>query len=248
MYKCSPCNYCVDPLAFWRGCRFRTGHPTEPPEAHPHTRLDVAPTTIELVWSSISFEALLRNKSFRTDRMDAPFPTDVQEFDSDDRISFSKLDKKFIAVHDDGTEFEFDTELKKWVPTEEDLLEDNAHEYGGQNSVPSAEEDSSMKKRKHDVDNGAAVSPPLQIPYGLTHWGICWWMCSCYALHSGGLKCLLSIEQWSPKASAPSEEAKASSPTEAKHCCLCNWTSSRCDCLRSSRRILTQSRRHSRGD
>ncbi|OAA73526.1 Nucleotide-binding, alpha-beta plait [Cordyceps fumosorosea ARSEF 2679] len=44
--------------------------------------------------------------------MDAPFPTEVQEFDGDDRISFSKLDSKFIAVRDDGAEFEFDAERR----------------------------------------------------------------------------------------------------------------------------------------
>ena len=47
------------------------------------------------------------------------FPTDIQEFDGDDRISFSRLDNKFIAVQDDGTELEFDSELKRWVPAEE---------------------------------------------------------------------------------------------------------------------------------
>ncbi|KAG5949992.1 hypothetical protein E4U53_005576, partial [Claviceps sorghi] len=56
--------------------------------------------------------------------MDLTFPTDVQEFDADDRISFSRLDNKFIAVHDDGTEYEFDPEWKRWVPTEEEPLED----------------------------------------------------------------------------------------------------------------------------
>ncbi|KAL6886578.1 hypothetical protein HDV57DRAFT_515680 [Trichoderma longibrachiatum] len=85
--------------------------------------------------------------------MDVPFPTDVREFDSDERISFSKLDNKFIAVHDDGTEFEFDAELKKWVPTEEEPLDedlDDLREYSG---TP-AGGDALQKKRKHEEENG----------------------------------------------------------------------------------------------
>lgn len=45
------------------------------------------------------------------------FPQDPTEFDSDPRISFSKLDDKFILEADDGQEFEYDTVLKRWIPT-----------------------------------------------------------------------------------------------------------------------------------
>ena len=48
------------------------------------------------------------------------FPTDISEFDSDERISFSRLDNKYIAVQDDGTEFEFDQGLKRWIPLADD--------------------------------------------------------------------------------------------------------------------------------
>lgn len=45
------------------------------------------------------------------------FPTDPAEFENDDRISFSRLDNKYIAVQEsDGTEFEFDAQLKRWIP------------------------------------------------------------------------------------------------------------------------------------
>jgi hypothetical protein len=47
---------------------------------------------------------------------DAPaFPQDPAEFDSDPRISWSKLDEKFILETEDGQEFEYDTGLKRWV-------------------------------------------------------------------------------------------------------------------------------------
>ena len=60
------------------------------------------------------------------------FPTDPSEFDSDDRISFSRLDNKFIAVQDDGTEFEFDNQLKRWIPTlDEELIRQQQSAYGG---------------------------------------------------------------------------------------------------------------------
>ena len=44
------------------------------------------------------------------------FPKHVEEFDADPRISFSKLDNKFILETDDGQEYEYDDKLKRWVP------------------------------------------------------------------------------------------------------------------------------------
>lgn len=47
---------------------------------------------------------------------DAPaFPQDPAEFDSDPRISWSRLDDKFILETEDGQEFEYDSGLKRWV-------------------------------------------------------------------------------------------------------------------------------------
>lgn len=45
------------------------------------------------------------------------FPTDPADFDSDPRISFSKLDNKFILETEDGQEYGYDTALKRWVQT-----------------------------------------------------------------------------------------------------------------------------------
>lgn len=99
--------------------------------------------------------------------MDVPFPTDVQEFDSDERISFSKLDNKFIAVHDDGTEFEFDAELKKWVPAEEDPLDDELDELGEYGGTP-ADDEASNKKRKLGGENGDAVSCETSLMFAVS--------------------------------------------------------------------------------
>lgn len=79
--------------------------------------------------------------------MALPFPTNVQEFDADDRISFSKLDNKFIAVHDDGSEFEFDHNTKRWIATDD--LDDDAHEYGGERSSATPVDDAASRKRKN---------------------------------------------------------------------------------------------------
>jgi len=45
------------------------------------------------------------------------FPQSPSEFDSDPRISFSKLDNKFILETDEGAEYEYDNVLKRWIPS-----------------------------------------------------------------------------------------------------------------------------------
>lgn len=44
------------------------------------------------------------------------FPQNPEEFDADPRVSFSKLDNKFILEIDEDHEFEYDDALKRWVP------------------------------------------------------------------------------------------------------------------------------------
>lgn len=53
----------------------------------------------------------------KTSIMANPFPKTIDEFDSDSRVSFSKLDNKYILENDDGSEWEFDTNLSKWIPS-----------------------------------------------------------------------------------------------------------------------------------
>ncbi|KAL4892189.1 hypothetical protein BDV59DRAFT_180266 [Aspergillus ambiguus] len=58
------------------------------------------------------------------------FPQDPSEFDSDPRISFSKLDDQFILETEDGQEFRYDTVLKRWILTvDEDLLQKQQEAY-----------------------------------------------------------------------------------------------------------------------
>jgi hypothetical protein len=43
-------------------------------------------------------------------------PQDPTEFDADPRVSWSRLDNKFILETEEGNEFEWDTALKRWIP------------------------------------------------------------------------------------------------------------------------------------
>lgn len=87
------------------------------------------------------------------------FPTDPAQFDADDRISFSKLDNKYIAVQDDGTELEFDSSLKRWIPitdeADEALIEQQQLGYMAGGPDDSSSSSAQGKKRKQDhSDNG----------------------------------------------------------------------------------------------
>lgn len=44
------------------------------------------------------------------------FPQSPSAFDADPRVSFSRLDDKFILETDEGNEYEWDSDLKRWVP------------------------------------------------------------------------------------------------------------------------------------
>ena len=89
----------------------------------------------------------------------ASFPSNPQDFDADDRISFSKLDNKFILVQDDGTEFEFDDALKRWIPViDEALLEEQGMAYKVSGVDENEAVDAKKKKRKKEYVNGEDVS------------------------------------------------------------------------------------------
>jgi len=83
------------------------------------------------------------------------FPTNPEEFDQDDRISYSKLDNKYIAVQDDGAEYEFDEGLKRWIPIiDEALIEEQQKGYMMPN--PAADDGQGPaqgKKRKLDSND-----------------------------------------------------------------------------------------------
>ncbi|KAK1754969.1 hypothetical protein QBC47DRAFT_382323 [Echria macrotheca] len=82
------------------------------------------------------------------------FPTNPDEFDKDERISFSKVDNKYIAVQEDGTEYEFDNGLRRWIPMiDEALIEEQQRGYFNPDAAGSDDNTSSNppqgKKRKN---------------------------------------------------------------------------------------------------
>ncbi|CAG8955421.1 hypothetical protein HYFRA_00010285 [Hymenoscyphus fraxineus] len=83
------------------------------------------------------------------------FPTDPSEFDSDDRISFSKLDNKFLLVVSDGTEYEFDDAIKRWIPVvDEALLEQQQKAYQVAGVDENEPVEAMKRKRKKEYVNG----------------------------------------------------------------------------------------------
>jgi hypothetical protein len=44
------------------------------------------------------------------------FPQSPSAFDDDQRISFSKVDEKYLLETDEGNEYEWDSALRRWVP------------------------------------------------------------------------------------------------------------------------------------
>lgn len=87
------------------------------------------------------------------------FPNNPEDFDADDRISFSKLDNKFVLVQEDGTEFEFDDALKRWVSTvDEALLEEQQKAYRVSGVDENEPVEAIKKKRKKEYINGEDVS------------------------------------------------------------------------------------------
>lgn len=91
------------------------------------------------------------------------FPTDPAQFENDDRISFSKLDNKYIAVQEsDGTEFEFDAELKRWIPLadededEEALIQMQQSAYGGASPASNAQSRNEKKRKQDDLEVSCA--------------------------------------------------------------------------------------------
>jgi HIV Tat-specific factor 1 len=92
------------------------------------------------------------------------FPTDPEAFDSDERISFSKLDNKYIAVQDDGTEYEFDRELRRWVPIiDEELIQQQQSGYFSNNAESGESSHGQKRKNNHSNDREVSCAPYLQL-------------------------------------------------------------------------------------
>ncbi|KAL5336928.1 putative nuclear mRNA splicing factor-associated protein [Aspergillus crustosus] len=108
----------------------------------------------------------------KTDATESPspfgnFPQDPSEFDSDPRISFSKLDNKFILETDDGQEYSYDTILKRWIPTvDDDLLQQQQEAYKVQgvdeDEQATAQQLKKKRKQQGNAEEGNSQKPKKQ--------------------------------------------------------------------------------------
>ena len=95
-----------------------------------------------------------------------PLPTDPSDFGLDDRISFSRLDSKHIAVLADGQELEFDTGLRRWVQTiDEALFEQQQQAYVNHASAHDLDAGNGRKRKADDgeVSGRAHTHTPTYI-------------------------------------------------------------------------------------
>ncbi|KAJ5789967.1 uncharacterized protein N7518_006978 [Penicillium psychrosexuale] len=80
------------------------------------------------------------------------FPTDVAEFDSDPRISFSRPDNSFLLETKDGREFLFNTILKRWVESIDEKLIRQQQGYGPEDPESEIVHPRDRKKRKQSQE------------------------------------------------------------------------------------------------
>ncbi|KAI9696566.1 MAG: hypothetical protein M1836_005585 [Candelina mexicana] len=94
------------------------------------------------------------NDNLPPDSAARAFPQTPEDFDSDPRISFSKVSNKFVLEADDGSEYEYDDALKRWVPVLDDALLEKQREAYAVEGVDESTPAQLPKKRKNVYQNG----------------------------------------------------------------------------------------------
>ncbi|EXJ59281.1 hypothetical protein A1O7_06713 [Cladophialophora yegresii CBS 114405] len=98
------------------------------------------------------------------ERVQTGLPQDPADFDADPRVSWSRLDNKFILETEEGNEFEWDTALKRWIPVlDQTLLDQQGQIY----RVPGVDDDATttaQQKKKRKQPNGDEVRSPQYAP------------------------------------------------------------------------------------
>ncbi|KAI9840009.1 MAG: hypothetical protein M1819_000201 [Sarea resinae] len=82
------------------------------------------------------------------------FPRTPEEFEGDPRVSFSKLETKWLLEEDDGQEYEFDEALKRWIPVLDDALLEQQRQAYAVSGVDESAPAQPQKKRKNVYTNG----------------------------------------------------------------------------------------------
>ncbi|KAI9804365.1 MAG: hypothetical protein M1833_007172 [Piccolia ochrophora] len=89
-----------------------------------------------------------------SDGASSTFPQTAEDFEADPRVSYSKVDQKWILEAEDGSEFEFDDALKRWVPVMDEALLERQREAYAVAGVDENEPAKPQKKRKNVYVNG----------------------------------------------------------------------------------------------
>ena len=85
---------------------------------------------VNLVWCVLKLFRPIWNSSAMEDKSQRPmndtaeavpsrkaFPKLLEQFGEDPRVSYSKLDGKWILEDEDGSEWEFNDNLMRWMPS-----------------------------------------------------------------------------------------------------------------------------------
>ncbi|RMZ87394.1 hypothetical protein DV736_g5379, partial [Chaetothyriales sp. CBS 134916] len=91
------------------------------------------------------------------------FPKSPSKFGADPRISFSKLDNKFLLETEEGTEYEWDSSLKRWIPVlDQELLDQQAAIYrvaGMEDDAATTAPNKKKHKQNDDEENQKQKKP-----------------------------------------------------------------------------------------
>ena len=86
------------------------------------------------------------------------FPTNPEEFDADDRISFSKVSNTFLLETEDGREFHWDNALRRWTASLDDGELARQQEAYAVQGVDEAEPALNPRNKRKQTRDGHFVS------------------------------------------------------------------------------------------
>ncbi|KAA8908444.1 hypothetical protein FN846DRAFT_1010806 [Sphaerosporella brunnea] len=81
----------------------------------------------------------------------APFPTTIEEFNADPRVSWSRLDNKWVLESDESAEYHFDEALKRWIPVIDESLAEQQQAIYAVAGVDENEPAAPIKKKRKKV-------------------------------------------------------------------------------------------------
>jgi HIV Tat-specific factor 1 len=94
-----------------------------------------------------------------------PFPQVMEEFDQDDRVSYSKTDSKWILENTDGSEWEWNESASKWMPSlDESLLAEQSKVYEVAGVVDDAPPTNSARRGQKRTSDDANAHEPSKRP------------------------------------------------------------------------------------